>query len=396
MERRKLLKYIAGSIGVSYLSPVSLLATPQHSPRMLLVFLRGAYDSNHLLIPYKSDDYYDARPHIALSASSNNPIMPLDSEWAIAPSVQTTLLPLWEQKQIAFIPFSGSHDLSRSHFHTQDTIEAGRPPSAEKSHSASGFMARLAKHLTGTQSIAFSSTLPKAFYGHSTPNISLRNHKNSQHMGLNIELLSEMYPYNPHKANIEEIIALRSEIAHSLTQETKSSGIKQAGPTGFEQEASQIASLMRTRYRLGMVNVGGWDTHADQGGMHGNLALRLKRLSQGLKNYADTLGVQEWRNTVVIVISEFGRTFKENGSRGTDHGHGTAYWILGGSINGGRIIGEQTDVGYSSLLQGRDYPVLNDYRATLGGIIQGVWGLKNSIIQNDIFPGSTPKAFGLT
>jgi uncharacterized protein (DUF1501 family) len=131
---------------------------------------------------------------------------------------------------------------------------------------------------------------------------------------------------------------------------------------------------MRDKYRIGFVDVGGWDTHVGEGAAQGTLAGNLGSLGRGLQVLSQSLGA-EWSNTVVVVLSEFGRTFRENGSRGTDHGHGTVYWVLGGSINGGAIIGTQQRVDPNALFQDRDYPVLNDYRAVLGGIFRSMWGL---------------------
>ena len=97
-------------------------------------------------------------------------------------------------------------------------------------------------------------------------------------------------------------------------------------------------------------------------------------LGRGLQTFSQTLG-SEWSNTVVVVVSEFGRTFRENGNRGTDHGHGTVYWVLGGAIKGGMIAGERQAVNRGTLFQDRDFPVLNDYRAVLGGLFRRLWGL---------------------
>ena len=105
-----------------------------------------------------------------------------------------------------------------------------------------------------------------------------------------------------------------------------------------------------------------------------------------MQTFAQTLG-DEWRNTVVVVMSEFGRTFRENGNQGTDHGHGSVHWVLGGSVAGGRIVGEQVAVKADTLLQNRDYPVLNNYRGTLAGIFRGMWGLNATQIAR-IFPAT--------
>jgi uncharacterized protein (DUF1501 family) len=143
---------------------------------------------------------------------------------------------------------------------------------------------------------------------------------------------------------------------------------------GFELEAERMGRLMRDKYRIGFIDVGGWDTHVAEGGAQGTLPSNLASLGRGLQVFSQSLG-DEWSNTVVVVLSEFGRTFRENGNRGTDHGHGTVYWVLGGAIDGGKIAGEQRRVNRDTLFQDRDYPVLNDYRAVLGGLFRTLWGL---------------------
>ena len=120
------------------------------------------------------------------------------------------------------------------------------------------------------------------------------------------------------------------------------------------------------------------------GNMGGALATNLTGLGRGLQAFAQAMG-SEWNNTVVVVLSEFGRTFRENGNRGTDHGHGTVYWMLGGSIAGGRIAGEQQRLERADLFQDRDYPVLNDYRAVLGGLFRSMWSLTPAQLE-PVFP----------
>jgi uncharacterized protein (DUF1501 family) len=157
---------------------------------------------------------------------------------------------------------------------------------------------------------------------------------------------------------------------------------------GLELEAARIGRLMRDNYRIGFIDVGGWDTHVGEGGAQGALATNLASLGSALQAFAQALG-SEWGNTVVVVLSEFGRTFRENGDRGTDHGHGTVYWVLGGSIGGARIAGEQQRIERRTLFQDRDYPVLNDYRALLGGLFRRLWGL--SAEQGErVFPQVAP------
>jgi uncharacterized protein (DUF1501 family) len=157
---------------------------------------------------------------------------------------------------------------------------------------------------------------------------------------------------------------------------------------GFELEAERVGRLMRDQYRLGFLDVGGWDTHVNEGGAQGTLATNVESLGRGLQVFAQTLG-PAWNDTVVVVISEFGRTFRENGNRGTDHGHGSVHWVLGGGIRGGRLVGEQVAVTRTTLLDNRDYPVLNNYRSVLGGLFSRLWSLSPAQLEG-VFPGAAP------
>ena len=159
---------------------------------------------------------------------------------------------------------------------------------------------------------------------------------------------------------------------------------------GFSGQARRIARLMNDdRYDLGFIDVGGWDTHVNQGGAQGYLANRLGELGQGLAAYAQEMDTA-WKQTTVIVISEFGRTFRQNGNRGTDHGHGTVYWVLGGGLKGGRVAGEQVRVEASTLFQDRDFSVKNEYRAVLGGLFARQFGLRPAQLDK-VFAGVAPR-----
>jgi uncharacterized protein (DUF1501 family) len=162
---------------------------------------------------------------------------------------------------------------------------------------------------------------------------------------------------------------------------------------GFELEARRMAGLMRDKFNIGFIDVGGWDTHVNQGAAQGQLATLLTSLGQGLAGFADQMG-PAWNRTVVFVLSEFGRTFRENGTRGTDHGHGSVHWVLGGGIQGGRFAGEQVAVTLQSLNQNRDFPVLTEYRAMLGGIFRHMYSLDTARIAR-VFPDIVSRDLGL-
>ena len=394
MNRRQFLLAAAGAAALPALSfSGRLFAAPANSPRFLFVFLRGGYDCNNFLVPYSSDFYYESRPTLAIAkpgANNPNAVIPLDANWGLNPVVRDAIYPLWQQKQIAFIPFAGTDDLSRSHFETQDNIERGEPAGASGNF-RSGFLARLSSQLTGVPAIAFTNSLPLSFQGASKdiPNISLKGNTKANFDERQSAILAGMYKNTPLASAAADGLSLRTTVSMDLQNEMTAASRGAPNASGFAQETQRIATLMRDQYRLGFVDVGGWDTHVNQGNVTGGLANNLRNLGNGLAAYAAALG-KEWNNTVVVVVSEFGRTFRENGDRGTDHGHGTVHWVLGGKVNGGRIAGEQVAVTQQNLLQNRDYQVLNNYRDVYSGLLGRIWGLRSNQLQ-EIFPQAKPR-----
>src|SRR5580698_9241787 len=365
-----------------------LFAAPAGTPRFLCVFLRGGYDCANFLVPWSSSFYYEKRPRIAIAKPDPaiaDGALALDSDWALAPAVRDSLGPLYQQRQALFIPFAGTDDLTRSHFETQDSIELGQPVQATRDFS-SGFLARLAGTLNGSTPIAFTDTLPLAFKGDSgIASISLQRGGKSPFDATQTATLRDMYAGGHLESAVREGLELQQQVAQAMQEEMQAANRGAISTKGFELTAERMARFMRTQYRLGFVDVGGWDTHVNEGGAQGALATNLNSLGKGLATFATALG-DEWNNTVVLVLSEFGRTFGENGNAGTDHGHGSVYWLLGGSINGGRIAGEQLKVNRENLFQDRDSPVLNDYRSVLAGVFAGMWGL-NAQQLGVVFPG---------
>lgn len=449
MQRREWLKCL-GSMGLVAGSAFSWRSAAWAAPgaadiRLLLVFLRGGYDAANVLVPAGSDFYVEARRKIALRRPPG-PGEPDDPEaaislaesacaaglpglagralegWALHPALRASLLPLWQRGELAFVPFAGSADLSRSHFETQDSMEAGLPlpddrlTAEDSALSAtlrgSGFMGRLAQVLGGqARPVAFTDTLPLAFAGvGAVPNVSLRGTGRPPFNDRQTRLLAQMYQGTRFEAAVAEGFELRhtvAQAAEALQQRQSAMAARMAATqqemqaasrgaltaTGFELEARRMATLMRERYRLGFIDVGGWDTHVNQGGAQGQLANLLDNLGRGLAAFADECG-PAWQRSVVVVVSEFGRTFRENGTGGTDHGHGSAYWVLGGGVRGGRLVGEQVQVAPATLHQNREWPVLNDYRAMLGGLMRHTLGLAPPAL-NRVFPGAPPQDLGL-
>jgi uncharacterized protein (DUF1501 family) len=395
MNRREFLLATAGAaVALPALSfSGRLFATPANAPRLLLVFLRGGYDCNNLLVPYASDFYYASRPTLSIARpdpGNPNSAIALDAQWGLNPVLRDSLYPLWQRKQIAFVPFAGTDDLSRSHFETQDNIESGEPTS-QRGNFRSGFLARLSRALPTLPPIAFTRSLPMSFEGaaRDIPNLSLKGDPRAHFDARQSGILAGMYKSTALAGATADGLALPNMVSQDLRDEMTRASRGAASAKGFAGETRRIGTLMRDRYRLGFVDVGGWDTHVNQGSITGGLANNLRNLGEGLAAYAEVLG-DEWNNTVVVVVSEFGRTFRENGDKGTDHGHGTVHWVLGGKVNGGRIAGEQVAVTQQNLLQNRDYPVLNNYRDVLGGVFKRVWGLSDSQLQG-VFPGARPR-----
>ena len=375
-----------------------LFATPTNAPRFLLVFLRGGYDCNNLLVPHSSDFYYESRPTLAIArpdAGNPNSAIALDANWGLNPVLRDSIYPLWQRKQIAFVPFAGTDDLSRSHFETQNNIERGEP-AGQDSNFRSGFLARLSGQLTGVPAFAFTNNLPLSFQGSARdiPNISLKGDTKARFNARQSAILSDMYKGTSLASATADGLALPNTVSEDLRNEMVKASGGAPSAHNFAAETQRIATLMRDQYRLGFVDVGGWDTHVNQGSVTGGLANNLRNLGEGLAAYANALG-DEWNNTTVVVVSEFGRTFRENGDKGTDHGHGTVHWVLGGKVNGGRIAGEQVAVNQQSLLQNRDYPVLNNYRDVLGGLLKQNWGLSHAQLET-VFPGAKPVNLALS
>ena len=397
MNRREMLKTSLGALSALSMAPTAgrLFAAPSTSNRLLVVFLRGGYDAANLLVPISSKYYYEARPNIAVPAPGNEPntALPLNADWGLHPTLRESIFPLYNIGQAAFIPFAGTDDLSRSHFETQDSIELGQPLNQSRNYQ-SGFLNRLVATLNGRGAIAFTDQLPIVMQGSvQVANTALRSVGKPAVDARQSALIAAMYQTTELEKRVSEGFTIRDEVMRELTDEMDAASRRAISAKGFELEARRIAKLMKEKHNIGFVDVGGWDTHVGEGGATGYLAGRFDELGRGLTGFSQEMGA-EWRNTVVVVVSEFGRTFRENGNRGTDHGHGSVYWVLGGSIRGNQIAGEQLKVEQKTLFQNRDYPVLNEYRAIFGGLFARMYGL-NEVQLERIFMGTKARDLGL-
>jgi uncharacterized protein (DUF1501 family) len=393
MKRRRLLQSLATLALTNRVG--GLWAAPASKAHMLLVFLRGGYDAANLLIPTSSQFYYDARPHIAVARPTANldSALALNSDWGLHPALRESMYPLFTSGQAAFVPFAGTQDASRSHFETQDSFELGQPLEGSRNF-RSGFLNRLAATLNATGAMSFTDQLPLIMQGDLlVPNTALRVIAKPALDSRQSSIIAAMYQGTSLAPQVNEGFIVRDDVMREMAGEMESANRNAISAKGFELQARRIAKLMKDKYNIGFVDVGGWDTHVAEGGASGYLAGRLDELGRGLAAFAQEME-RDWRDTIVIVVSEFGRTLRENGNRGTDHGHGTVYWILGGSIRGGQVLGEQVRVEPATLFQNRDYPVLNEYRAILGGLFARLYGL-NAAQVDHIFSGVTSRDIGL-
>jgi uncharacterized protein (DUF1501 family) len=378
MQRRTLLKSLTALPAAAMAG--QLWAAPASKTRLLFVFMRGGYDAASLLAPISSQYYYEVRPNIAIAKAA---VLPIDADWGLHPALRDTIHPLFTAGQAAFVPFAGTEDLSRSHFETQDSIELGQALDRKRDF-RSGFLNRLAATLNADRAspIAFTDQLPLIMQGGlQVPNTALRNVAKPAIDARQAKLIAAMYEGTALAQPVRDGFTVREDVMKEMIGEMDAANRNAITAKGFELEARRIAKVMKERYNIGFIDVGGWDTHVGQGNATGYLANRLEELGRGLSGFAQEMG-PDWKDTVVIVVSEFGRTFRENGNRGTDHGHGSVYWVLGGGINGGKVLGEQVRLEQATLFQNRDYPVLNEYRALFGGLLSRMYGLNAGQVES--------------
>jgi uncharacterized protein (DUF1501 family) len=418
LSRRSLLKLaLAGAahplLPVRGIVSQAFAAPGAADAKFLLVFLRGGYDAANVVIPVGSPFYYESRPTIALpKPDPANPLAAValalrdgSAAWGLHPALKDTMLPLWDKQQLAFVPFAGSDDLTRSHFETQDSVETGMPvaaPGATPHSYGSGFLNRLAATLDGATPVSFTDGLPTVMTGQVVvPNVSLKGTGRSPFDNRQMAILAGMYEGTRFEPLIAEGFDLRKTVAEqaemmntgSMAAEMQAANCNAITAKGFELEARRMAGLMKDKFDIAFIDVGGWDTHVNQGNGQGQLANLLLSLGQGLAGFAEQMG-PAWSRTVVVVISEFGRTFRENGTRGTDHGHGSVYWVLGGAVQGGRLAGEQVAVTPQGLNQNRDWPVTTEYRAMLGGLFRRIYSMDTGRL-SQVFPDAVPRDLGL-
>ena len=385
---------VYGNAPLAYGTPKSRPhASGDGAPRLVVVFLRGAVDGLNVVIPHGDAEYYQARSSIAVARpGAANGALDLTGYFGLHPALRP-LMPYWDNGQLAFVHACGSPDASRSHFEAQDYMESGTPG---QHNTRDGWMNRLLGHLPHSESplqaLTLGESLPRILSGKELVANMPTGRDATRPSLIDQPKVSQsfaaMYAGNDtlSKAYRDGIAARKELMAEMNSNEQRMANNGAPLPNGLATDTARLGRLMRSdpRIRLGFLAVGGWDTHANQGNGSGQLAGRLSPLATGLATLAQELG-PAFNDTVIVVMSEFGRTFRENGNGGTDHGHGNAMWLLGGNVRGGTIYGQWPVLNKNALYEGRDLAITTDFRAVLTTLAEQHLRMPDNVLQQ-IFP----------
>ncbi len=403
MLRRQFIKGVSGALLLPIGSYAFALTNSEASGerRLVVVFLRGAVDGLSVVVPYSDRNYYQMRQSIALAnPGQDGGVIDLDGRFGLNPAL-APLMPYWKGGQLAFVHATGSPDTTRSHFDAQDYMESGTPG---RKATADGWMNRLVGALpvsgglgdSPMRAVSVGAVLPRIMSGKATVSNIASGAAGTRPTVLDRPQVGNAFAqlygsddrmsraYQEGQAAHREVMASMDSGDDSREQMAANNGA--ALPNGFADSARRLADLMRrdAHVQFAFMAVGGWDTHARQGNAKGQLATRLGQLGGGLDALAQGLG-SELNNTTIVVMSEFGRTARENGNGGTDHGHGNVMWLLGGGVVGGRVHGDWPGLDNGALYEGRDLAVSTDFRSVLTQVLTRQLVLPESRVA-DVFP----------
>jgi uncharacterized protein (DUF1501 family) len=361
--------------------------------RMVVIFQRGAADGLNIVIPHAESSYYSMRPTIAIPRQN---VLDLDGFFGLHPSM-AAFQPLWKDGHLAIVHAAGSPDTTRSHFDAQDYMESGTP--GMKS-TEDGWLNR-ALHVNTAdkqkespfRAVAMGGRLPRILAG-SEPAVAIDNINSFGVGGRNpgaapiASSFESMYAQSVdsvlHGTGSETFDAVKMLKSANPEQYTPAPGaLYPRGQLG--QALKQTAQLIKADLgvEVAFADVGGWDTHVNQGGAQGQLAQRLTEFSQSIAAFWTDLGPLA-ESTVVVTMSEFGRTARENGNRGTDHGHANVMFVLGGPVKGGRVYGKWPGLSPDHLNEGRDLALTTDFRRVLSEVVYRHLGNRHL---DTVFPG---------
>lgn len=385
LNRRDLLKAVGLTAALNSI-PGLAFATSKADARFVLAILRGAVDGLALAAPYGDGNYERVRGELAIPGpGQTSGLLKLDGLFGLHPSL-TAIHASFERDQALVIHAAASPYRERSHFDGQDVLENG---AARVGGLRDGWLNRALLPIDDKQrdAIALAQNTPLVLRGDN----AVTSWAPSRLPGADdstLRRLQRLYASDEFFATRLEQ-ALRSQaIASSATD------LESAGPRG--NEAKQFGELMGAAARflaapdgpnIAVVELGGWDTHANQGASSGALANRFRALDAGVGNLQEGLG-GAWENTIIAIVTEFGRTVHVNGTRGTDHGTATAALLVGGAVNGGRVIADWPGLADRNLYAGRDLQPTTDIRSVFKGLLEEHLQVSAALLERQVFPGS--------
>lgn len=390
---------IAGTAAIPGFLIRSAMAEPQarKQRRMVVIFQRGAADGLNIVVPYREKNYYAMRPSIAIAEKQ---VLDLDGFFGLHPSL-APFQPLYRQGHLAIVHAAGSPDGTRSHFDAQDYMESGTPgvKSTQDGWLNRSLQAEDLRHRcagtceqhTAFRALALGAAVPRTLAGR-VPAIALNSVNGFTIAGRTPSaanafeaMYAESGDHLLRPAGDETFDAVKMLKAANPAQYTPAP--RADYPAGeFGNSMKQIAQLLKANLgvEVAFTDVNGWDTHQNQGGASGQLANRLTEFAAGIAAFWRDMG-DEAENITLVTMSEFGRTARENGTGGTDHGHANAMFVLGGGVKGGKVYGKWPGLDNDQLNEGRDLVLTTDYRQVLGELLTDSLGGVNL---ETIFPGA--------
>ena len=355
---------------------------------LVVVFQRGAMDGLNVVIPFKDPAYYKLRPSIAVRepGASEESALDLDGFYGLHPAL-APLKNLYDKKHLAFIHATGSPDNTRSHFDAQDYMEIGTP--GIKS-TPDGWLNRYLLESRQAESnfrgVAVTAQLPRMLAGRA-PALTLSSidefRFRNEAFGSAVEKLYANTHDRELRFGAQSLFGAMAELKRLDAKIPLSSERYPAGR--FGAGLAQIARLIKADVGLqvAFTEIGGWDTHANEGGAAGQLANRLRELADGLAAFHRDMG-DRMDDVILLTMSEFGRTARENGNRGTDHGHANVMFAMGGRVRGGKVHGRWPGLAPEVLYEGRDLALTTDFRAVCSEVLARHLGQTDL---NKVFPG---------
>lgn len=413
MQRRIFLKSGAFALVTMGLSPSFLRRTvlgmelPAAAKGKVLIclFQRGAADALNVVVPHGDQEYYRLRPRIAIprpSASAPS-ALDLDGFFGLHPAL-ATLKPLYDRGLLAPVHAVGSPSTTRSHFDAQDYMESGTP---DVKGTTDGWVNRYlatcgtceAHKATPFRGVSFTQQTPRIMQGSAqTVAMNSLDEFTVRASGTHVQRLEALYRTGSadlvHGAGEEMFDAVKMLRSANPQQYVAQNGAEYPR-SQFGQRLRQIAQLIRADVGLeiAFADIGGWDTHANQGAATGQLAQRLTDFSASIAALVTDLG-ERMSDVVILTMSEFGRMARENGNAGTDHGHAGSMFVIGGSVKGGKVHGRWPGLAREQLFEGRDLALTTDFRTVFGEVVRKHLGGADATTK--LFPGFTgPDAIGL-